>query len=70
MPKTKPVIYECEFCGNQQSRWLGKCPECGAFNSFKELKAEQIKVLNEISIIGVKYLPRVSIIVLLLTQIM
>ena len=49
MPKTKPVIYECEFCGNQQSRWLGKCPECGAFNSFKELKAEQIKVLNEIA---------------------
>lgn len=49
MAKSKAVIYECEFCGNQQSRWLGKCPECGAFNSFKELKAEQIKVLNEIA---------------------
>lgn len=49
MAKTKTTIFECEHCGNQQNRWLGKCPECGAFNSFVELKAEQIKTLKEIS---------------------
>lgn len=49
MAKAKTTIFECEHCGNQQNRWLGKCPECGAFNSFIELKAEQIKTLKEIS---------------------
>lgn len=49
MAKTKTTIFECEHCGNQQNRWLGKCPECGAFNSFVELKADQIKALKEIS---------------------
>lgn len=49
MAKTKTTIFECQNCGNQQNRWLGKCPECGSFNSYIELKAEQIKVLQEIS---------------------
>ncbi|ASM40128.1 DNA repair protein RadA [Campylobacter sp. RM12327] len=49
MAKTKTTIFECEHCGNQQNRWLGKCPECGSFNSFIELKADQIKALKEIS---------------------
>lgn len=45
----KSLIFECEACGNQQSKWVGKCPECGAFNSFIELKPEQIKALKEIA---------------------
>lgn len=49
MAKIKSSIFECQHCGNQQSRLLGKCPECGSFDSFVELKAEQIKVLNEIA---------------------
>ncbi|WP_033916624.1 DNA repair protein RadA [Campylobacter sputorum] len=49
MAKTKTTIFECEHCGNQQNRWLGKCPECGSFNSFIELKTDQIKALKEIS---------------------
>lgn len=48
MAKMK-TIFECQHCGNQQSKWLGKCLDCGAFNSFIELKSEQIKALNEIS---------------------
>lgn len=53
MAKTKTTIFECQHCGNQQNRWLGKCPECGSFNSYIELKAQQIKVLEEISKISV-----------------
>ena len=49
MAKSKPTLFECQHCGNQQAKWLGKCPDCGAFNSFVELKAEQIKTLKEIS---------------------
>lgn len=45
----KTIIFECQVCGNQQSKWVGKCPECGAWDSFVELKAEQIAVLKELS---------------------
>lgn len=43
------IIFECQTCGNQQSKWLGKCPECGSWDSFVELKQEQIKVLKELN---------------------
>lgn len=48
----KSVIFECQACGNQQSKWVGKCPECGAWDSFVELKAEQIAVLKELAHTG------------------
>ncbi|HEG0492454.1 TPA: DNA repair protein RadA [Campylobacter jejuni] len=48
MAKNK-ALFECQACGNQQSKWLGKCPDCGAWDSFVELKAEQIKILKEIA---------------------
>ncbi len=50
----KSIIFECEACGNQQNKWLGKCPDCGAFNSFYELKSEQIEALKEITRISDK----------------
>lgn len=48
MAKTKSNIFECQHCGNKQNRWLGKCPNCGAFNSFIELKEDQIQTLSQI----------------------
>ncbi|MDO5046675.1 DNA repair protein RadA [Campylobacter sp.] len=48
MAKNKSV-FECQACGNKQSKWLGKCPECGSWDSFLELNQTQIKVLDEIS---------------------
>lgn len=47
MAKSK-ILFECQSCGNQQRKWLGKCPECGSWDSFIELKAEQIKILKEL----------------------
>ncbi|MCR6570705.1 DNA repair protein RadA [Campylobacter insulaenigrae] len=44
----KHILFECQACGNQQTKWLGKCPDCGAWDSFVELKQEQIKVLKEL----------------------
>ncbi len=35
MAKLK-VIYTCDQCGYETSRWLGKCTSCGSFNSFVE----------------------------------
>ena len=48
MAKTK-TVFECQACGNEQSKWVGKCPQCGAWDSFLELNAQQIETLKEIS---------------------
>jgi DNA repair protein RadA/Sms len=35
--KSKPRIkYVCSSCGYESLRWLGKCPECGEWNTFTE----------------------------------
>lgn len=33
-------IYTCNQCGYESSKWNGKCPSCGAWNSFEEEPAE------------------------------
>ncbi|HMO56874.1 MAG TPA: DNA repair protein RadA [Roseiflexaceae bacterium] len=35
MAKTR-TIYLCQQCGSQQSRWMGKCPDCGTWDSLVE----------------------------------
>lgn len=42
MPKEKLFFY-CGSCGYKSSRWLGKCPECGEWNSFSEEEVKQNK---------------------------
>src|SRR5438445_8753301 len=29
--------YVCQQCGGEQSKWMGKCPDCGAWNSMEEV---------------------------------
>ena len=36
MTKSK-TAYVCDNCGYDSVKWLGKCPSCGAWNSFKEV---------------------------------
>ncbi|MGB2713734.1 MAG: DNA repair protein RadA [Vicinamibacterales bacterium] len=33
--KTK-TVFACQECGAQSSKWLGRCPDCGAWNSLVE----------------------------------
>ena len=35
-PKT---VFACQECGAQSAKWLGRCPECGAWNSLVEERA-------------------------------
>jgi DNA repair protein RadA/Sms len=30
----KAAVYACSECGNQTSKWLGRCPECNAWSSY------------------------------------
>jgi DNA repair protein RadA/Sms len=33
------AIFACTECGSQSPKWLGRCPDCGAWNSFVEERA-------------------------------
>ncbi|NWF75930.1 MAG: DNA repair protein RadA [Nitrospirae bacterium] len=39
MAKTK-TFFQCQSCGYTSPKWLGKCPDCGEWNSFAEEKKE------------------------------
>ncbi len=39
MPKPKTrTFFQCQNCGHGSPKWLGKCPDCGEWNSFVEEK--------------------------------
>lgn len=42
MAKHKP-IFECLACGYESPRWLGKCPNCGAWNQMEEKPQDMLK---------------------------
>lgn len=43
MSKSKSV-FACQNCGYQSPKWLGKCPDCGKWNSFAEETYSEAKV--------------------------
>ena len=34
--KGPKIVYVCRECGKESPKWLGKCPDCGSWNSFDE----------------------------------
>ena len=45
MAKNK-TIFVCSECGNESSKWLGKCPACNSWNTFYEQKVVDSKNIN------------------------
>lgn len=37
MAKDK-TVYVCSNCGQESAKWIGKCPACGQWNTFKEIR--------------------------------
>jgi DNA repair protein RadA/Sms len=35
----KAVVFCCAECGSQSAKWLGRCPDCDAWNSFQQQRA-------------------------------
>ena len=35
--KNGAIMYKCSNCGYSQPKWLGRCPECGEWNSLEEI---------------------------------
>lgn len=38
--KPPKIVFVCQECGAQSPKWLGRCADCGAWNSFVEERAE------------------------------
>ena len=39
----KETFFVCQNCGHKAGKWLGKCPECGEWNSLVEEKAQPVR---------------------------
>jgi len=46
MSKSK-TIYICQNCGNDATKWIGKCPSCGQWNTYvEEIVQKKVKSSN------------------------
>ena len=43
MPKQSNTIFLCQSCAYESRKWLGKCPECGEWNSLVEERVVKTK---------------------------
>jgi len=41
MTKAPKTVFVCQECGTQSPKWLGRCGDCGAWNSFVEERAQE-----------------------------
>jgi DNA repair protein RadA/Sms len=39
MKKQRAFVYRCSSCGHEEPNWLGRCPECGEWNTLIETAA-------------------------------
>ena len=45
---TREKVFICNSCGNEYSRWMGKCDACGEWNSLKEVSKADIEIVKEV----------------------
>lgn len=43
----KKIIFECQHCGFTTPKWMGKCTNCGAWDSLLELNEHQQEVVKK-----------------------
>ncbi len=48
MAKGKKVVYFCQNCGHEETKWLGQCPACKEWNTFVEEKVLSTTVLSAV----------------------
>src|SRR5436190_19107299 len=41
MPKRPSIVFVCQECGSQSPKWLGRCGDCGAWNSLVEERPQE-----------------------------
>ena len=50
-------IFECQSCGYQSGKWMGKCPSCGEWDSFVELSKFQVTTSKKTTSTTSKIIP-------------
>lgn len=43
----KKTLFECQHCGFTTPRWMGKCTNCGSWDSFIELNEHQQEIVKQ-----------------------
>ncbi len=46
MAKKKKSLFECQHCGLTSPKWMGKCTNCGAWDSMVELNEQEQEILK------------------------
>ncbi len=46
MAKKKNTLFECQHCGLTSPKWMGKCTNCGAWDSMVELNEQEKEVIK------------------------
>jgi DNA repair protein RadA/Sms len=41
LAKPPRTVFVCQECGSQAAKWLGRCPDCGAWNSLVEERPQE-----------------------------
>ncbi len=54
MANKKVSIFFCNECGNETSKWAGRCPSCGAWNSLVEETVDKTAVKTRAKVSDVK----------------
>ncbi len=54
MAKKSVSVFYCQECGNETSKWAGKCPACGAWNSLVEEVVDKSTVKTRAKVADVK----------------
>ena len=54
MANKKVSVFFCQECGNETSKWAGKCPSCGAWNSLVEEVIDKTAVKSRAKVSDVR----------------
>lgn len=46
------TVYSCQSCGHSSIKWLGKCPDCGGWNTFVEERVVEDKRKGGLAVSG------------------
>ena len=46
MAKKKKVLFECQHCGLTSPKWMGKCTNCGIWDSLVELNEQEQEIVK------------------------
>ena len=58
MKKQKSFIFKCSSCSHEEPKWLGRCPECGEWNTLTETPIKPGQLSNTGKLPGSAALPQ------------